>query len=244
MAKSRILVFVSIAAVAFFGIIFLGLIGYGIYKIYTIYKSITGRIPNIPEGGTILDIGYEKVTKANYDGSVWRSANTLGKALTCDQEYGIKSSDPKQRKIGFWDSVTGQCWSCPKGYTVNLLPKATDLNKCRKVAGLFQPKSEIKALGPHRSGKGLAGLTISKPGSVLISREYWECPSGTNKTIFNPTGPNRAKACKGTCKALYGNLSFERPLLSGECYSCPDRFERSNAEPNATNACRCKSNCK
>ena len=213
------------------------LIGWAIFK-YVIRP---------PAGGTIFD---SKVSTATFLGTMTKPAISLGKAKTCQEEFGNTETDPKKKQFGFWDAKgLGFCWSCPVGYRVNVLPSVSDPNKCTQVVDFGQKANDSPAT-QHRAGLGPAGLTrpedmklttqANNPNPAFLDPNglSYICPVGTNRTASAVTAPD---SCLGDCQKIYSATStLGQPFedsTSGRCYSCPTGFVRSAAAVTDPNAC-------
>ena len=141
----------------------------------------------------------------------------------------------------FFDLIEGgTCWTCPAGYGRTIFAVNTD-KACEKVAS-----TELRRAIENDKGTGWFGTNC--PGG-----QFWDiadgrchsCPSGYNMLVLEHVHGDR-KCAKGIPGAFAraarigppcGTGRLWDPRNGGECWSCPDGFERTVAAVNSQYAC-------
>lgn len=150
------------------------------------------------------------------------------------------------KKGEFFDPRNGgECWSCPSGYERSFLP-VTDESACIKKPSISYrnatKKRKIERIGQTCS-KGQFWDVIGGDGALGAC---YSCPSGyrrtparvtSDKACAKPAGEAVAKATrKGQLLCPKGQ--FFDPRNGGECWSCPNSYNRSAHVPvTDTQAC-------
>ncbi|OSQ36714.1 ricin-type beta-trefoil lectin domain protein [Thalassospira mesophila] len=133
----------------------------------------------------------------------------------------------------FFDIGTWSCYSCPTGYNRNGKAVTSDKACDRKV-----------------SKQSVAATFLAKKscpsGSFMDPRnggECWSCPSGYGRTAagvdkWNACGKVMKKAVSATFKgSACPPGSFTDPRNGGECWTCPEGFNRSANNVTSNRAC-------
>lgn len=144
------------------------------------------------------------------------------------------TSCQKSSPGSFFDPAEGgQCWSCPEGYSRTIYP-VTSGKACEKLVSDSATRHER-----HTPFKCPNGQFYDPKGYC------YSCDSGLNRTIFDVDSD---KACEGL---QYSKASFVRdaelkicdkgsffdPRQGGECWSCPDGYNRTLTAVTSNSAC-------
>ena len=156
--------------------------------------------------------GLEQVSKATFVGSSNCSPNSF--------------LDPRNG---------GECWTCPTDY-VRTVFAVTENNACEKLIR--------QAATNHGQETGIFGTDCGTGQFWDPNGNCYSCPQGFSRTVFAVTSNEACeKLDQQTAKFEGpGGLScpagaFHDPRNGGECWSCPEGFNRSSAPVTADNAC-------
>lgn len=141
----------------------------------------------------------------------------------------------------FFDLIDGgTCWTCPAGTGRTVFPVDKD-QACQKVAS-----TDFKKVIEH--GKGTGWLGTDCPGGQfwdIVDGKCHSCPAGFSIQVLEHVHSER-KCAKGI-PASYSRATrigppcgagrLWDPRNGGECWSCPDGFNRSVAPVNSAYAC-------
>ncbi|MFH1805481.1 MAG: ricin-type beta-trefoil lectin domain protein [Pseudomonadota bacterium] len=134
----------------------------------------------------------------------------------------------------FFDIGTWSCYVCPAGYNRNAKNISGD-RACDKPVGAAQ----------HITAEFL-GKKQCPAGSFLDGRnggECWSCPTGYGRTAakvdaWNACGMVMKKAVNATFTGrACPEGSFTDPRNGGECWSCPEGFNRTTSAVTGNKAC-------
>ncbi|MCF3628656.1 hypothetical protein RJ527_14365 [Thalassospiraceae bacterium LMO-SO8] len=201
--------------------------------------------------GSIFDIGLWQCWSC--PGGFTRTAAAVDTDRACARQATWQESNVKQRfkpatKLGdlcpgptaqfekaFYDSIRGgECWSCPKGYETNVLPRVDAWDKCTRPSSeeLRRPTRMFNTLWPHDC----------KPGQFHDAWDggaCWQCPSGFVRTahhVNSTSGCSRAipaasarATVRGIAKCEAGTITD--PRNGGECWKCPETYDRVLLNP-------------
>ena len=133
----------------------------------------------------------------------------------------------------FFDIGTWSCYSCPTGYNRNAKAVTSEKACDRKVS-----KQSVAA--------EFLGKKQCPPGTFMDARnggECWTCPPGYGRTAagvdkWNACGKVMKKAVSATFKgSACPPGSFTDPRNGGECWTCPEGFNRTANSVTGTRAC-------
>lgn len=134
----------------------------------------------------------------------------------------------------FFDLGTWTCYACPDGYNRNAKSISGE-KACDKPTGVKQLLSAT-----------FLGKKECPAGSFLDKRnggECWSCPKGYGRTAasvdkWNACGMVLKKAVSATFEGrACPQDSFTDPRNGGECWSCPEGFNRTANAVTGKNAC-------
>lgn len=144
----------------------------------------------------------------------------------------------------FWDGWDGgACWSCPSGFNRTANHINSD-GACSRAIG------EVHRKATFRNKFGVAACGSDSFFDPRNGGECWSCPANHNRTAA-PVDADDACAERTTSlrilayeKALRMNMdpcgaknAFEDPRNGGECWACPDNYERTVFPVTGSNAC-------
>lgn len=155
----------------------------------------------------------------------------------------------------FFDSIRGgECWACPHGYEVNVLPHVEASNKCTRPARELFSFAELSfRTGDARhcvnraDGADRGQLVFWDPHNFNgQGAGCWKCPVGYGRTgnpVYANNACNRVIAADdkpatvrsvGKCEAG----AITDPRNNGECWKCPAAYDRVLAHAiDAADAC-------
>lgn len=136
-------------------------------------------------------------------------------------------------KGSFFDLGTWACYSCPPSYN-------------RNARSVVHEKACDKNVTNRRSPARLVGKATCPSGSVYDPRnggECWSCPSGYGRTAaavdkWNACGMIGRKAVSAQFKGkICPDGAFLDKRQGGECWSCPEDYNRTANAVTSANAC-------
>ncbi|OEJ65081.1 tectonin domain-containing protein [Magnetovibrio blakemorei] len=137
-------------------------------------------------------------------------------------------------KGSFFDLGTWSCYACPSGYNRN----------AKSITG---EKACDKAVAPQSSPAKFQGPKNCPSGSFLDGRnggECWKCPSGFGRTAvavdkYNACGMIGKKATSAVFKGrACPEGAFTDPRNGGECWVCPEGFDRTGNTVTGAKSCK------
>lgn len=153
----------------------------------------------------------------------------------------ISSINCDSNRGEFYDPIRGgQCYKCPPGYNRTVFH--VDSNEaCTK--GLFGPYAKAR----HVKASHCTGDAFKDPRN---GGECWSC-EGWSRTLAPVTADN---ACSHAIKAKYRKAEYKRalscdegtffdPIRGGECFRCPEGYNRTLSHVEADDACMPRNMC-
>lgn len=173
----------------------------------------------------------------------WVPALAGGWDKDCGQEGKAPCAWSEARFVGkqgglcatgqFFDLIEGgTCWTCPAGTARTVFAVNTG-QACEKVAG-----TDFKRVNEHDKGTGWFGTDC--PGGQfwdIVDGKCHGCPSGYSMQVLEHVHSDR-KCAKGIPGAWFsatkigppcGSGNLWDPRNGGECWSCPNGFNRTIA---------------
>lgn len=143
-------------------------------------------------------------------------------------------------KGSFWDPVRGgECWSCPAGFNRSIARVESDW-------ACVKPTQE-DAAPALRKPPATADNPTCGPGESYdpITGNCWACPQGYERSAFDLTSPvacTRSEPRESSVAKREGRRQcepgeFMDPRNGGECWVCPDQFDRTVFPVTGQKAC-------
>ena len=163
----------------------------------------------------------------------------LGKNGQLQPPCGFEPAQFVSKAVGkcspgsFFDIGTWSCYTCPTGYNRNAKAVTSEKACDRKVS-----KQSVAATYLQKKS--------CPPGSFMDGRnggECWTCPSGYGRTAagvdkWNACGKVLKKAVSATFKGrACPPGAFTDPRNGGECWTCPEGFNRTANNVTGAKAC-------